>query len=278
MHPYSRISTAAGTVATTDVTSIWNRRIFINPGGTEPVVGDPLRSQYIREQRRALLDGVLATIRGHWVNAPDALARARPKLAQLAAAAASGLAVPPTLVSADPTEVREFSTVHRSTGTITKVVTPGTPVVASWERQYMVFTQRFDDRHASDAAIAAAPAIYQPEVAKAFEARAVVVGEQVLVCRMDSQECESTQLDWRHYDLDRVPHRRIDAPEAVRAALIALCRHYGLRYAAIDLAITPDGQWVFLELNPNGQWAWLEEIGDVPIGRAIAAELAGSGG
>lgn len=45
-----------------------------------------------------------------------------------------------------------------------------------------------------------------------------------------------------------------DAAEAVRA----LCAHWGLRYGAFDLLVTPDGEPVFLEANPDGDWLWFE--------------------
>jgi glutathione synthase/RimK-type ligase-like ATP-grasp enzyme len=31
-----------------------------------------------------------------------------------------------------------------------------------------------------------------------------------------------------------------------------------LKFGAIDLILTPAGEYVFLEVNPNGQWAWLD--------------------
>jgi len=127
----------------------------------------------------------------------------------------------------------------------------------------------------TDAQISAAPAIYQEAVPKAYEARAIVVGDRVLVCRIDSQASARTSLDWRHYDFDRVEHRPMTAPADVELALLALCRYFGLVFGAIDLIVTPDGRWVFLELNPNGQWGWLEEQGGLPVSRAIAEELIG---
>jgi hypothetical protein len=60
----------------------------------------------------------------------------------------------------------------------------------------------------------------------------------------------------------------------VAAGLERLHSEFGLVYSASDFAITPDGEWVFLEMNPNGQWGWLEEEAGLPIGEALAEELA----
>ncbi|MEV4245300.1 hypothetical protein AB0J63_18065 [Streptosporangium canum] len=43
----------------------------------------------------------------------------------------------------------------------------------------------------------------------------------------------------------------------------------GLTYGAIDLILTPDGRYVFLEINPNGQFLWIEDATGLPIGAAI---------
>jgi hypothetical protein len=32
----------------------------------------------------------------------------------------------------------------------------------------------------------------------------------------------------------------------------------GLIYGAIDMRLTPDGRYVFLEINPAGQWLFVE--------------------
>jgi hypothetical protein len=257
------------------VTAVWNRRRLVRPV-RDPEAGpdDGLRHQYVREQRLALLDGVVAQAAGRWINPEAPMGRARLKLPQLARARTLGLSIPATLASDDPAAIREFAAAHAASGTVTKVLSASTPIVEDGSRQYMVFTHRFDPDGVSDEALAAAPAIYQAEIAKQFEARAIVIGDRVLTCRIDSQASVATNLDWRHYDFDHVAHEPIALPEAVDAALLRLCRAYGLTYAAIDLAYAADGRWVFFELNPNGQWGWLEELGGLPIGEQLARELS----
>ena len=58
---------------------------------------------------------------------------------------------------------------------------------------------------------------------------------------------------------------------------MALVRRLGLRYGAIDLILTPEGDYVFLEINPNGQWQWIEEPTGLPITSALCDELTGRG-
>jgi glutathione synthase/RimK-type ligase-like ATP-grasp enzyme len=256
-----------------DIGAVWNRRRIVNPGGTDEGTDDPLADQYIREQSTHLLDNLVCLDGAHWVNPPLSLRRARPKFHQLTVARRHGLVVPPTLCSDDPAAIREFAAAIGGR-LVTKVVSPGTPLVPNREHQYMVFTQPFDAALVEDGALSAAPAIYQARVEKAFDARVVVIGDQFFGCLIASQEADDTSLDWRRYQTPHVRHSIVEVPEPVRAGLTGLHREYGLRYSASDFSVTGDGQWVFLELNPNGQWGWLEEETRAPIGRALAEELA----
>lgn len=258
-------------IAFDQVTAVWNRRLL------RPHIGvlgcDPVARQYAQEQWWHAAQGILGQTGPRWVNPIAALAAARSKPRQLVDARRAGLDVPPTLISTDPAAIRKFGA---SVGgrVITKVVSPGTPIVAEGEDQYMVFTQRVDLDDLDEDSVRVAPAIYQPELPKAFEVRATIIGDEVHGCQIDSTASEQTALDWRHYDFDRVAHRPIEIPPGVAASLLALCQAYGLRYGAADLIAGPDGTWTFLELNPNGQWGWIEEQAGIPLSRHLAAELA----
>lgn len=43
----------------------------------------------------------------------------------------------------------------------------------------------------------------------------------------------------------------------------------GLCYGAIDMVVTPDERYVFIEINPNGQYLWVEQATGLPISDAI---------
>ena len=50
-------------------------------------------------------------------------------------------------------------------------------------------------------------------------------------------------------------------------------RTWGLKFGAIDMVITPNDHYVFLEVNPAGQWGWIEDLTQLPIAEAIATLL-----
>jgi protein-L-isoaspartate(D-aspartate) O-methyltransferase len=60
----------------------------------------------------------------------------------------------------------------------------------------------------------------------------------------------------------------IDVPGKVAVGVRMLLRRLGLRYGALDFAVTDSGQWLFYEINPNGQWGLQHRL------RLMDAELA----
>ena len=53
-----------------------------------------------------------------------------------------------------------------------------------------------------------------------------------------------------------------------------MTRRLGLCYGAIDLVLTPGGDYVFLEINPSGQYLWVERATGLPLTAAICDYLA----
>jgi D-alanine-D-alanine ligase-like ATP-grasp enzyme len=81
------------------------------------------------------------------------------------------------------------------------------------------------------------------------------------------------------YDVDvrmnvDAKHVAHDLPNDVSDKLRALMRRLGLVYGAIDLRLSEDGRYVFLEINPAGQFLYVEEQTGQPITSALAARLA----
>ncbi len=254
-----------------EIGAIWNRRL-LRPHLLE--ISDPEARHFAREQHWYARGGVLASSDAVWMNDPSANARASFKIEQLLRAQSAGLQVPPTLVSSNVEEIRSFAAALDLAELVTKVVSPGTPLVGDESLQYMVFAQSLRVAELDAAAIELSPAIYQGRVPKALEARSVVIGDLVRTCSIDSQSDERTSLDWRHEGLLDCEHQAIDLGGGMNDRLVSFVRSYGLNYGMIDLVLTPGGDWVFLELNPNGQWGWLEEHAGLPIAERLAHELA----
>jgi hypothetical protein len=50
-------------------------------------------------------------------------------------------------------------------------------------------------------------------------------------------------------------------------------KRLGLVYGAIDLRLTPEGRYIFLEINPAGQFLHIEYATGQPIAAALAQSL-----
>jgi glutathione synthase/RimK-type ligase-like ATP-grasp enzyme len=105
--------------------------------------------------------------------------------------------------------------------------------------------------------------------------RVTVVGERVMAAEADARGGEYA-VDVRFNT--GVTYRPHALPVEVERKLLALVRRMGLEYGAIDLRLTPEGEYVFLEINPAGQFLYVEQAAGIPIAAAVAEHLAGAVG
>jgi hypothetical protein len=259
-----------------DVTAVWYRRP--SQPGIDDRITAPDHRRCVEEVSEALLLGLADMFAdARWLpGTPRAVFAASNKVEQLAHATRVGLRPPRTLITNDPGELARFY--EECNGRlITKPVRAlhGVYDADGSARAFYARPLRRRDLH-NAAALRYAPMILQEYVPKRAELRVTVVGERVFAAEIDSQASRATQNDWRHYDVDRTSYRAHDLPESVHRSCVRLVASYGLRYGALDLVLTPSGEYVFLELNPNGQWGFIEYLTGMPIADALADELLDS--
>lgn len=219
------------------------------------------------ESRRAFLS-LLSTLDCNWVNSRESITRiSSNKLYQQQIAKRCGLETPKTIVSNDPGSVLDFSA--KENGLLLKTL-GYMDLDASGED--FLYSERFSHEElvASRAAIKACPIFAQNYVEKRYEYRVMVIGSEVLACRINSQASPLTKTDWRHYDFDNVEHVRAELPVVIQRSLLEFMREIGLKYGAIDIIETPSRDYVFLEVNPCGQWGWIEYYAELSIPQAVA--------
>jgi hypothetical protein len=194
------------------------------------------------------------------VNDIEARERALLKSLQLEAAQATGFVIPETLFGNDPDTVRKFFSEHRASGVVFKL-----NYLANWHAQtlderYTLFTtQLAEDQLRDDEAISSCPAIYQRKVEKRYELRVTCMDEVCFAARLDSQDRDGTRTDWRaDFSRPLIP-RFVELPRRIEQLCIALLKRMGLAFGCIDLIVTPDDEYVFLEVNEMGQFLWVEE-------------------
>ena len=243
------------------IAAVWWRR-------PRPYVVDealsPSFAAYATAQVHSALSGIWGSLRTGWMNDPWLNERAGHKPAQLAAAEAAGLQVPPTLISCVPSDARAFLLEQGARPVIQK---PLRPDRASWRPTRLVTgrdLERLDD-------LRLAPAILQAYV-PGTDIRVTAAGGQLFATAIDARGTSSPQDFRPAYAQARVSP--CELPAQVAAGVRALLQGLGLRYAAIDFRRTDQGQHFFLEANPEGQWLFLEDRTGQPITRAVAVALA----
>lgn len=248
-----------------EVRSIWYRR----PTAFEfpPDLAPANREFAIREAIMAF-GGLLRSERCLWVNHPEKLVIAEHKAFQLAEANRCGVSTPRTLITNRATDARRF---FDSCGgnVIYKALSPA--LVFSSESPGYIYTTPVERSDLEDERrIQLTACMFQERVDKECELRITVIGEHVFTARIDA---DAPVLDWRlHYD--EVRHSPFELPESLCEKLKLLVRGMGLHFAAIDMILTHDGRYVFLELNPGGQWMWIQHETGLPLVAAMADLLA----
>ena len=242
----------------------WHRR------RGEPVIDVPLlacdRDIAERESQRmvtGLMDALSQT--SFAVNSMRAARNTEDKIGQLRLARQLGLQLPETLISNAPDRVRSFVSAHERTGVIVKNFAP---ICWLGEGSAAVnFTARLSaDMLPDDAMLRLTPAIYQALVPKAYEVRVTCMGAERVAVALHSQEEAAARLDWRGVAPNRLGIRRVELPADVATRCDAFLAAMDLRFGCFDFIVTPQGEWVFLEVNQMGQFLWVEEAApEIPL-------------
>ncbi|MEU8727227.1 ATP-grasp ribosomal peptide maturase [Streptomyces antimycoticus] len=207
-----------------------------------------------------------------YVNHPSAVRAADFKPAQLQKAAHLGLTIPPTLVTNDAEQAREFAADH---GHVIYKTFRGLPRDENGHTG-AIWAQRVDPDTFDDS-LAVTAHLFQAEIPKTGDVRVTVVGQKVFAQQITAQD---SALDWRRGDWDQLQHAPIAVPAPVETALHHYLSAFGLVFGCFDFALTGDGDstadWVFIECNPNGQWGWLPDADAITT--AFADILSTEGG
>jgi glutathione synthase/RimK-type ligase-like ATP-grasp enzyme len=245
-----------------DVRAVWWRR----PGtfGLPETLRDPAHRRLALSEASTAFHGLFEAMEALWINPPAPDASASHKPYQLALAQTLGLEIPQTMMTSDPEEAREFW--RACDGDV--IYKQFVALQEAWSE-----TRRLGEAETkvADAAIRLAPVIFQRRVAAVADLRVTIIGDEVFAAAVDVRNL-AYDLDVRmNLDAKHVVH---DLPDDVADMLRALMRRLGLVYGAIDLRLTEDGRYVFLEINPAGQFLYVEQQTGQPITAALAARLA----
>ena len=266
------------------VRAVWMRRVFLTAQHFDfsDVHEDDLRN--VQQEVGAFIPGfwyALTSMLGdqvQWLNGFAESRAAQNKLLQLQIAQAVGFSLPATLMSNEPAQIRQFCSAHGGK-IIVKSFKPKRWQLADGMRILPTTLIHSSDLQ-DDAPLQLCPAIYQNYINKQFELRVLVLGDELIAVKLDSQAHAHSQIDWRadadHGKMQAEPYTLDDATAAM---IRRFMRAIKLQMASIDLIMTPEGGIVFLEVNEQGQFLFLEDMcPQLPVLAAVCNFLTSAAG
>ncbi|MEW5805560.1 MAG: hypothetical protein AB1721_02460 [Patescibacteria group bacterium] len=226
---------------------------------------------FIKKQFYSMRQGLWNIFRSKkWVNDPWNAVAAENKIWQLAVASEIGLSVPDTIITSDPERVVDFYNSHPE-GIVVKLL-GASPLVGR-----VIYTNIVSEEYLKEIqSVKLAPAIFQLMLRKNYELRITVVGNEMFPAKIYSQEDPRTTVDWRtrpEVNDFNVKMEQTVLPKFVGEQIKELMGRLGLRYGCIDMAVTPEGNYYFLEINPSGQWYFVQLKTGARIAEALAKLL-----
>ncbi len=232
---------------------------------------------YAKLETEQALFSVLYDLDCYWMSHPRALRGAQWKGEQLTRALRMGFRVPASIVTNCPQEARAFSARAGGPVIFKTMSTPtlGATTVGVEDRVSGGVATTILDADMLDQldAVRELTCHFQEYVPKQYELRVTVIGRRVFAAKIHSQEDARTMVDSRDMSAP-IRYESCVLPPEMELRCVDFVHSYGLEYGAIDLIVTPDGEYVFLENNPAGQFLYVQElIPELNILEAVADKL-----
>ncbi len=215
--------------------------------------------------------GILRSLDCFWVSHQDALRKAEFKPRQLLYAARLGMKTPRTLITNNPDAARRFY--HECNSAIISKTLHGGNIQVNDQEYDAIFTSSVGAEHLEkwEQRIPLTANLFQEKIEKAFELRITVVGNRLFAAAIHAHSAAS-RIDFRaaYNDLTYMPYT---LPPQVATFCCNLTHAFGLAYSTIDMAVTPQDEYVFFEINASGQYQWIEYHTGLPITEALVDQL-----
>jgi glutathione synthase/RimK-type ligase-like ATP-grasp enzyme len=243
------------------VGAVWYRRI--SPYGIDPQLTDPTARLFTWSEANEALLGVWYSLDCFWMNPPTADEVSQRKIRQLQLARQLGLSIPDTLVTNQPAAARAFVETYGVGGVVRKAFRN----IAQAPRETHVLCH---EDLALLESVRYTPVTFQRYVPADLDLRVTIVEDDVFTAAVSSDRQYAADYRPGLASAKVIPY---ELPSSVTEKLLALMKALSLKFGAIDLRVTPDGDYVFLEVNPAGEYLFVSRRTQQPISAAIAAAL-----
>lgn len=218
--------------------------------------------QLYKEQWMSFVRNLLIFEDVIWVNNPEKTYKAENKIVQLKYAKKIGFNIPYTIITNTTPELQKEKYVVKSLDTAFFRIDG---------KEGFVYSNIIGKEKLQKANLDWAPVIIQDYIYPKIDIRVTVVGNDVFATNITIKG-RGIDIDWRKVK-DDVEFKTVSLPIDVKNKCIKLVKALGLKFGAIDLLKTEEGDYIFLEINPTGEWAWLVHTTGQPIPQSIADAL-----
>ncbi|WP_158300897.1 hypothetical protein [Chromobacterium sp. ATCC 53434] len=233
-------------------TSIWNRKA---PIPAIPKTLHPLDIQSATRQSRWFLEYIQHLLRQcRWINPLESWRKAEYKPLQLKIAKKCGFKIPPTLISNDSFQIKEFF--QKAHGEI--IAKPLLPECIELDSGAVgaVFVEKLNESDlGNEQTLHAMPYIYQYKIDIDYEIRIVALGKDLIAAKI--MRDERKKMSDSHLDTHNI--KPFTLSSQVTSCCLKLMKEMNLEFSCIDLAVNKKGEVFFLEINQAGQFLFLDQ-------------------
>lgn len=238
-----------------EITAFWHRKSTVFFEGHLKTLGLP---ENVKPKLNAWLNTEMDVLRNYWfavlenrnkhlgnyeLSTPN-------KLRFLEEATKLGLSVPATLITSCKDELLNFKAEHKN------IITKPIQDVFTIKHEgyfYTSYTNEVTDLDISQIENTFFPALFQQKIEKKYELRVFYLAGECYAMVIFSQNNEAAKLDFRvgYKNSREVPYQ---LPREIIGKIHHLMQKLTLNTGSIDLIVTPQNEYVFLEINPVGQF------------------------
>ena len=242
------------------VKSIWWRRpqdfMF------DERISNPTNRNFATGESITAFQGLFQCLGTKWINHPHRDSEAAHKSWQLQVAQEVDLQIPPTLITSNPKSAKEFWKAHGNDVVYKQFVA----AKETWRETRRL---KAGDEFLAES-ISLAPVIFQGFVKGVADLRVIAIENDLFAAAAEMDGAEYPEDVRMNLGIEYKPH---NLPDAVRTKILNLMQRLRLTYGAIDLRLTPEGEYIFFEINPSGQFLYIEQHTGLKIKAALARAL-----
>ena len=262
------LSKERGGIDMSNITAIWYRRgsLHFHLPNIDFIQDNNLKQQAIRHLKNEnnILEDYLQYLLYAIPHIGTYSTRGVNKLILLYQARELGIDIPDTYIV---TEINQLPDSEKLiTKSISEIFTPETR-----NGRYITYTEALHHKPRTPTFF---PSLFQTHIEKEADIRIFILRDKVWSMAIRSQSHMQTMVDFRKY-LSVNPNRHFPfkLPSVIEQKLVELLKRVRLETASVDMILTKDGRFVFLEANPVGQFGMTSTPCNAYLEREFALTL-----